>query len=486
MATKIYVGSASIDERGKAHGGKAGDQTGREVKKQLWYLHSKGWRVFRAKDRQVALDIAKAMKRAVSNSKIGYDQYQRNTLYTYASKVGFDPGLVKTACETDCSALVRVCCAYAGITGIPASFRTGNMPSELMKTGAFVEMTGKQYTNSPDMLGEGDILVTKTSGHTVVVLNDGPKYEAAKAWELGDRILKKGCVGDDVKQLQLDLMALGYKLPKYGADGDFGSETDSAVKAFQRAQGIEVDGIVGDETLERMEYYLTADESEEQAQEPVEEPTGPAIIPDVSQYQGSINMDAFCGGCSFAIFRARVNGKNDSKFKTWAKEMNSRGFRFAVYDFVMLKSVADARKQAEAMYNLCSQYHPTVWYLDTEKRASGVSYAKEKTYIKAYVARLRELGVKKIGQYTGDYRWRTSYRDIVDIFDTLWIANWGKNKGSYTGWAIKSAKYTDKIDLHQYTSMGYTKGQGAPGIKHRIDMNRLTGKRPLEWFKGEA
>ena len=483
MATKVYVGSASIDERSKAHGGKAGDQTGREVKKQLWYLHSKGWRVFRAKDRQVALDIAKAMKRAVSNSKIGYDQYQRNTLYTYASKVGFDPGAVKTACETDCSALVRVCCAYAGIMGIPSSFRTGNMPSELIKTGAFTEMVGKQYTNSPDMLGEGDILVTKTSGHTVVVLNDGPKYEAAKAWELGDRTLKKGCKGDDVKQLQLDLMALGYKLPKYGADGDFGSETDSAVKAFQRAQGIEVDGIVGDETLERIEYYLTADESEEQAQEPIEEPTGPAIIPDVSQYQGTVNMDAFCGGCSYAIFRARVNGKTDSKFKGWAKSMNAHGFRFAVYDFVMLKSVADAKKQAEAMYNLCSQYHPTVWYLDTEKRASGVSYAKEKTYIRAYVERLRELGVKKIGQYTGDYRWRTSYRDIADIFDTLWIANWGKNKGAYTGWAIKSDKYTDKIDLHQYTSMGYTKGQGAPGIKHRIDMNRLTGKKPLKWFK---
>ena len=128
MSVRVYVGSASIDERGRAHGGKAGDQTGREVKKQLWYLHSKGWRVFRAKDRQVALDIAKAMKRAISNNKIGYDQYQRNTLYNLAAKVGFDPGQVKTACETDCSALVRVCFAYAGITGLPSGFRTGNMP----------------------------------------------------------------------------------------------------------------------------------------------------------------------------------------------------------------------------------------------------------------------------------------------------------------------------------------------------------------------
>ena len=46
MAT-VRVGSARIDERGKAYGGRAGDQTGRELSTQKWYLHKKGWRVFR-------------------------------------------------------------------------------------------------------------------------------------------------------------------------------------------------------------------------------------------------------------------------------------------------------------------------------------------------------------------------------------------------------------------------------------------------------
>ena len=58
MAT-VYVGGASIDEKGKANGGKAGNQTGKELKKQPWYLHSKGWRVFRAKNSNVALNMAK-------------------------------------------------------------------------------------------------------------------------------------------------------------------------------------------------------------------------------------------------------------------------------------------------------------------------------------------------------------------------------------------------------------------------------------------
>lgn len=62
--------------------------------------------------------------------------------------------------------------------------------------------------------------------------------------KLGDRDLKKGCKGADVKELQADLMKLGYKLPKYGADGDFGTETQTAVKAFQKDHGLKVDGVM--------------------------------------------------------------------------------------------------------------------------------------------------------------------------------------------------------------------------------------------------
>ena len=52
--------------------------------------------------------------------------------------------------------------------------------------------------------------------------------------------------GDDIKDLQTLLLRLGYALPKYGADGDFGSETRSALKQFQKAARIEVDGVYGE------------------------------------------------------------------------------------------------------------------------------------------------------------------------------------------------------------------------------------------------
>ena len=59
---------------------------------------------------------------------------------------------------------------------------------------------------------------------------------------------RKGDKGDAVKDLQEQLIRLGYPLPKYGADGDFGKETETAVKAFQMDNGLKADGVVGAKT----------------------------------------------------------------------------------------------------------------------------------------------------------------------------------------------------------------------------------------------
>ena len=265
MAT-VRVGSARIDERGKAYGGRAGDQTGRELSTQKWYLHRKGWRVFRAINREQALRIAADMEAACGNNHIGYDQWQRNTLYKAAEPVGFDCSKVRTDCETDCSALVRVCCAYAGIMGLPSDFRTGNMPKNLLATGVFVELKGAKYTDQNAYLGRGDILVTRTNGHTVVVLDDGARYEGAAETgeaELGERLLKHGSAGEDVKQLQQYLIQLGYDLGKWGADGEFGDTTELAVKAFQKDKGLDADGQYGKKTHAALIAAVKANSSEE-------------------------------------------------------------------------------------------------------------------------------------------------------------------------------------------------------------------------------
>jgi hypothetical protein len=65
-------------------------------------------------------------------------------------------------------------------------------------------------------------------------------------------VLKQGSEGEQVKVLQRLLMCLGYDLSRCGADGEFGTKTDAAVKAFQKAKGLAVDGIVGQNTWKKL------------------------------------------------------------------------------------------------------------------------------------------------------------------------------------------------------------------------------------------
>ena len=253
----VRIGSARIDENGHARGGAAGDQTGREISTQAWYKHKQGWRVFRAKNPAVAEKIARNMQAACDNRHIGYDQGQRSTLYNVSKPMGFDCAKVNTDTETDCSALVRVCCAYADVM-LP-DFNTTSEPSVLLKSGAFVELTGSKYTDQDLYQGRGDILVTKTQGHTVVVLSNGSRYEGQVFpvnYGLGDRIIKYGCEGSDVKLMQEMLLKLDYDLGSWGCDGDFGDCTELALIAFQKDVGIDADGECGPITVAELNKAL--------------------------------------------------------------------------------------------------------------------------------------------------------------------------------------------------------------------------------------
>lgn len=264
----VYVGSARIDENGKAYGGAAGDQTGKELSKQKWYKHKKGWRVFRPVSSEAGLKIAGFVEEACLSPLIGYDQWNRHTLYNAIKDVGFSLTKLKKKVECDCSSLVRTALAWAGIMGIPESFRTGNMPSALLGTGMFVELKGSKYTDQSAYLGAGDILVTKTSGHTVVVLDNGPKYEGsveAKEYALGERLLKNGSDGADVKLLQEYLIELGYDLGKWGADGDYGDQTELAVMRFQLHHGLDDDGDYGPLTHAALMEAIDVNEPPEEA-----------------------------------------------------------------------------------------------------------------------------------------------------------------------------------------------------------------------------
>lgn len=89
-------------------------------------------------------------------------------------------------------------------------------------------------------------------GRTIVLFGlDGAKPGELEGLELeGPGIyrptLRRGASGNAVRELQRKLLAVGSL--SGGVDGQFGSGTEAAVRAFQRSRGLSADGIVGPAT----------------------------------------------------------------------------------------------------------------------------------------------------------------------------------------------------------------------------------------------
>ena len=173
----IKIGQASRDERGRYSGGLAGDQDGREVAIREWY--SRPWnKVLRPKNSAIAGRIAAAMEDACRNDNIGYDQYERTTLYDFCKANGWNIKAVNKPCETDCSALVAVCVNAAGIK-VSGDIYTGNEAKALLQTGEFELLDAPKYLMTDEYLKRGDILLYEFH-HTAIALQDGGKAEKTK------------------------------------------------------------------------------------------------------------------------------------------------------------------------------------------------------------------------------------------------------------------------------------------------------------------
>ncbi len=78
--------------------------------------------------------------------------------------------------------------------------------------------------------------------------NDG--FPADTGWH---PTIRKGSKGDEVILLQTMLHRLGYGLGSYGIDGDFGRDTEKAVREYQRDRGLIQDGVVGPLTWDALQ-----------------------------------------------------------------------------------------------------------------------------------------------------------------------------------------------------------------------------------------
>ena len=109
----------------------------------------------------------------------------------------------------------------------------------------------KRYAlNYSRIMGYGRPKYEKGNGITTSAPTTTTQKE--EGFKVNMKELKKGCAGKQVKTLQALLIGYGYSCGKAGVDGEFGAATETAVKAFQKANGLTVDGCVGPKTWAKL------------------------------------------------------------------------------------------------------------------------------------------------------------------------------------------------------------------------------------------
>ena len=103
-----------------------------------------------------------------------------------------------------------------------------------------------------------------------------------------------GMANEDVRQMQEWLMAAGYQLDNFGADGVYGPETQAALKKFQEDSGLVADGIFGPKSYEAMKNVLSTVSETTKAEED-------GVQPIYAMSAGLIKLQSIARGF-FSIF----------------------------------------------------------------------------------------------------------------------------------------------------------------------------------------
>lgn len=317
------LSNSGQDQHGGIHSGAAGDQTGKEWNITSWY--NRPWKcVLRYPKQQVRELIAELSIEAANNSKIGYDQYQRQTYWSQLQAVGYRPSKITTACEADCSAGVIANTKAAGyLLNIPAlknlsATYTGNMRSAF-KTAGFEVLTDSKYLTSSAYLLPGDILLND-GAHTATNLGIGSKvnYTQSKTTTTTNSSIGKNNTTTKTSEIQTMLNKVG----KYGlaVDNDYGTATTKAVKDFQKKNGLIVDGIVGQQTLNKLKE-LSAGAAKKTTQTKTTTATKPKTIK--INTTGKYSKTVQCQGKVKVLLNVRtgpgMNYKNITSYPTIEK-----------------------------------------------------------------------------------------------------------------------------------------------------------------------
>lgn len=271
-------------------------------------------------------------------------------------------------------------------------------------------------------------------------------------------LLKLNSTGDEVKTLQLNLKKLGYTI---GTDGIFGNETLRNVIAFQKANGLAPDGIVGSNTQTVIADLLKAK---------------PIYGLDISHWQGVINWGNVNPRDANFVFCKSSQGryyKDDVLAPNYA-HLEQLGIMRGVYHFLTFKDVTAAQQVQNFLgcnidFSKKGVLPPVV---DVEWQAGSPS-------LDAYIRQNQAECQQKLRDWLNAVENATGRTPIIytaagfwnDLFGNpagfenypLWVATYGPSQPIMPG---KWKKYL----IWQFTGSGQV-----PGIAGQVDRNIFNG-----------
>lgn len=187
-------------------------------------------------------------------------------------------------------------------------------------------------------------------------------------------------------------------------------------------------------------------------------------IADFSHHQGNVDWSKASKELDLAIIRVQYGSTTiDREYKKYVAECKKYNVPFGHYAYCLFVSAKDAIVEAEDFHKRADK---DALFLVADVEQQTTKTAKEMApATQAFIDTLKAKGWK-VGLYSGHHTYEPLGMSKVKA-DFVWIPRYGTTKPAFD------------CDLWQYTETG--KMAGVPG---NIDLNRLTGSKPLSYFTG--
>ncbi|WP_084226787.1 DUF4157 domain-containing protein [Nitrosospira sp. NpAV] len=208
-----------------------------------------------ARSRGDSFEAGDEIESRINQSKGGGNRLPGTVREYMEPRFGTDFSHVRVHTGIEAAQLNRDVGANAFTHGSDIYYGAGNTPENL-------ELTAHELTHVVQQTGSVSLQAKQLNERSKEVsvqrtIGDGhdltsPRFSGDAVLEAcfdNERLLRVGSQGDAVSKLQQALIDAGFPLPKFGVDGIFGNETRTAVRDFQQASGITIDGLVGPQTM---------------------------------------------------------------------------------------------------------------------------------------------------------------------------------------------------------------------------------------------